>query len=334
MNQEPDLESESIRSEIDSTRGRMDDTIDQLENRLQGRHLLDEIVGFFRRGDDDGKMGEWREKIGRSAGTVVDSVKAHPLPLILIGAGVGWLIYQNRVSRSSSTRDYDYTDDDYLSSGYESYGSSSSGLESGAGAYGSKGAFGSTGEDISSSASSVAGQAKEKLSELGSQAREKVSNLTERGREKLEAAREKASQLGQDAKERGRQLYSRTRDQVANTANQHPLELGIGFLALGVIAGMAIPTPEAVTRRLNPAAGKLRQAGTDLVEKGKRIAQAATEAARAEAKTQGLTLDRVRDQASAVAQRAGEAAKDSARQEGITTGGQSASDPTSARPSV
>src|SRR3954471_2225199 len=100
MNQEPDLESDTLRSEIDSTRGRMDDTIDQLEGRLHGRHLLDEIVGFFRRGDGDGQMGEWKEKISRSARTVVDSVKAHPLPLILIGAGVGWLIYQNRSSRS------------------------------------------------------------------------------------------------------------------------------------------------------------------------------------------------------------------------------------------
>ena len=198
----------------------------------------------------------------------------------------------------------------------------------------SLGSYGSTGQDIGSSASSVAGKAKEKLAGISSQAREKVSDLTERGREKLGAAREKASQLGQDAKERGRQLYGRTREQVVNTANQHPLELGIGFLALGVIAGMAIPTPDVVTRRLNPAADKLRQAGTDLVQKGKRVAQAATEAAKAEAKTQGLTLDRVRDQASAVAQRAGEAAKDTARQEGMTTGGQSESDPTSARPSV
>jgi len=331
MNQEPDLESDTLRSEIDSTRGRMDNTIDQLEGRLHGRHLLDEIVGFFRRGDDDGQMGEWKQKISRSAGTVVDSVKAHPLPLILIGAGVGWLIYQNRSSsrrRSDDFGDPDYTGEDYLARGYEGYGSSSSGLESG------ETSVEGSGEGLGDEASSFASQAKDKLSSIGSQAREKVSNVTEAGREKLESAKERVTELGHQAQERGRELYGHTRDRVVTTADQHPLELGLGFLALGVIAGMAMPTPEAVGRRLNPAADKLRRASSDLMEKGKRVAHAATEAAKAEAKTQGLTLDRVRDKAGAVAQKAGQAATSAAQQEGLSSGGNPDAGPSSARPSV
>ena len=305
MNQQPDLDSDAIRSEIDSTRGRMDDTIDALGNRLQGRHLLDEIVGFFRRGDSEGKVGEWREKISNSAGTVVDSVKAHPVPLLMIGAGIGWLIYQNRAS-SRRTSDHDegfgYTGEAYGSTGYGSYSGGSAALK------------GSTFDDQSGSASSVSGKVKEKLASLSSQAGETVSDLTERGREKLGAARERATELGQQAQQRGRELYGRARERVVTTADQHPLEMGIGFLALGVIAGMAIPTPKVISQRLAPVANRLREASSDLVEKGKRIVQAATEAGKVEAKSQGLTLDRVREQAQSVAKRAGEAATETAKQ--------------------
>ena len=130
-------------------------------------------------------------------------------------------------------------------------------------------------------------------------------------------------------------MYDRTRERVATTTNQHPLEVGLGFLALGLIAGLAIPTPRAVSRRLAPAAGRLREAGAELVEKGKRVAKAATEAVKVEAKTQGLTVERVRDEAKTVAQRAGEAAKEAAKQEGFNVGGtQPPTDPTSARPSM
>jgi hypothetical protein len=96
MNPQPELESETLRSEINTTRHRMDGTIDALGNRLEGRHLVDELLGFFRgRAGDAGRV---REKITRSAETavhsVVDTVKAHPLPVIVAGAGIAWLVYE------------------------------------------------------------------------------------------------------------------------------------------------------------------------------------------------------------------------------------------------
>jgi len=298
----------------------MDETIDQLENRLHGRHLIDEIVGFFRRGDDNSQMGEWREKISRSAESVVDSVKAHPVPILMIGAGIAWLIYENRSSTRRLTaeerRNLDYTGEDYAPGDYESYGSATAG----AGEYPAKA---SSDESLTEKASSLAGQAKEKLSSLGTQAREKASEVTERGREKI-----------QQAQQRSREFYEKTRERVVTTTNQHPLEIGLGFLALGVIAGMAIPTPPVVIRRLQPAAGKLREASSELVEKGKRVAQAATRAAKAEAKTQGLTVERVREKAGAVEQRAGEAATETARQEGMTAGAAPNPGPSTAQPSI
>src|SRR5215204_4996501 len=48
MNDSPKNETETIRSDIDTTRRRMDDTMDALGDRLQPRHLLDEFLGFLR----------------------------------------------------------------------------------------------------------------------------------------------------------------------------------------------------------------------------------------------------------------------------------------------
>ena len=334
MNQQPDLESDALRSEIDSTRGRMDETIDRLENRLQGRHLLDEIVGFFRRGDSEGRVDEWKQKVSRSAGSVADSVKAHPVPLLLIGAGVAWLIYENRSSSRRmdgyDMRDVDYTGEDYPGTGYESSYAASGVVTGGYEAEG----YSAEGLPEGSSGTSVAGQAKEKLSNLGNQAREKAADLSARGRQKLDSARQRASELGHQAQQRGREVYDRTRERVASTADQHPLEVGIGFLALGVLAGLAMPTPQVVSRRLAPAADRLRQASSDLVEKGKRVAQAATQAAKVEAKTQGLTVERVRDEARAVVKSAKDAATESAKQQGLNVGGSASTDPSSAQPSV
>lgn len=296
----------------------MDQTIDALENRLHGRHLLDELVGFFRRGDHDGEIGEWREKIGRSARSVVDSVKTHPIPILAIGAGVAWLIYENqaRARRQSEDEreryDLEYTNEDYPSEDYVSGGSGST-------------------EKYQEGSSSMASQAKEKISAFGNQAREKVSDLSERSREKLESARERVSELSEEARQRGREIYAKARERVVTTTEQHPLEVGLGFLAVGVIAGLLIPPSPVVKRRLEPAAERLREASSELFEKGKRVAQAAARAAKVEAKTQGLTVERVREQTGAVAQRAGEAATTAAKQEGVVPGAAPQEGPSPAR---
>ncbi|MCR6655354.1 MAG: DUF3618 domain-containing protein [Opitutus sp.] len=47
MKPELDQPTETLRSDIDTTRERMDETIDRLGDRLQGRHLVDEVIGFF-----------------------------------------------------------------------------------------------------------------------------------------------------------------------------------------------------------------------------------------------------------------------------------------------
>lgn len=353
MNQTPENETESIRSDIDSTRRRMDDTMDALGNRLQGRHLVDEILGFFR--SEPGRTSQIGQTISRGASSalhsVTDTVKSNPMPALLIGAGVAWMIYESRRSRSRSSLEDGY---DQAASAYDSlenqpdaeslydrpleYPSSatvgSSFNESGyaAGAAGgiTGDQFGAAGTSSSGSTGSGSkiGQAKdramEKASQAGQQVKQKLSNVGSSLRDRSQAVGTQAREMTSRVQESARAAYARSRERIASTANAHPLEIGLACLAGGVIAGLAMPTPRKLDELAGPSIDRLkdrtREAGSELLQKGQRVATAAADAVKNEVQAQGLTLEHLRGQASAVADRAKEAAVNTAQEEGLTPG--------------
>jgi len=326
MNQTPQNATEAIRSDIDSTRNRMDDTIDALGSRLQPRHLLDEALGFFRRHQSEAqeKFTHVRESISHSSeaamNTVVDTVKKNPIPLLLIGAGVAWMIYSNRKSRSMDYSDYDYDQGVRDDIRYDPDAHIDRPLD-----YPSSRGSGVSESGWSESASSKLGEMKESASQKFSQAKEtarhKIDELRHTAEDTMESVRNRAGEISSRVKERTEEVYSRTRDRVTSTADEHPLEMGLVCLATGLVAGLLVPTADVVNRRLGPAADRLRdrsrEAGQEMMEKGKRVAGAAVSAAKEEAEAQGLTAENIGDKASAVATRGTEAGKQKAREEGL-----------------
>jgi hypothetical protein len=339
MNQSPENETEAIRSEIDTTRRRMDDTMDALGDRLKGRHLVDEVLGFFRsdRTEMNGKAAEIREKLSQSvssaAQAVTETVKANPVPLLLIGAGIAWMIYSNR-NKSANDRGR-YGDEGYENgvsydpdAAYDpleyptstetevGFGEEEPGFSIGGGA---------GGESRQSGAGSKLEQVKvgfqEKASHAKEQVKDKLNSVGDQVREKTQAAGQRAREVGARVQARTREVYVRTRDRIVTTADEHPLELGVACLAAGVAAGLALPTPERLNRLAGPSMDRLRQrtrdAGGEFVEKGKRVVNAATAAAKNEAQAQGLTLERLRGKVGAVAESAKQAAGETAQNEGF-----------------
>lgn len=338
MNQVPENdEADAIRSEIDTTRRRMDDTMDALGDRLKGRHLLDEILGFFRSDNSgsNGKAAELKEKISETASSaarsVADTVKANPLPLLLIGAGVAWMIYS---SGKESSRDRYADEDDGATAGYDPDASydrpldypTPAGAERGFGESDSGFSIGGTVEDdfSESSGPSKLEQVKlgveEKAQNAKEQVKERISHVGDAVREKSQAISHRAREVGSRVQARTREVYARTRQTVVRTADEHPLELGLACLAAGVAAGLALPTPERLNRLAGPSMDRLRQrtrdTGKEYLEKGKRVVSAAGNAVKNEAQAQGLTFDRLRN----VAERAKDAATESAQREGLTPG--------------
>jgi ElaB/YqjD/DUF883 family membrane-anchored ribosome-binding protein len=341
MNPAPENESDALRNEIDATRRRMDETVDALSERLHGRHLIDEILGFFRGGDDDGdgdgKLARAKEKISESASqaarAVVDTVKANPLPVLVIGAGVAWLLYASSRKRSSGEAE----DRDAEDVGYDPdlhYDRPMEYPESLRGDSEEQIKFSEMKDALAEKASGTADQVEDKVSDIGDKAQEKNPALKDRAGDKLQAAKERASEISSQMKESARRAYDRTRDTVGSTVKEHPLEIGLACLAAGVIAGLALPTPSPVHRIAGRGAERLRQrtreAGREMLEKGKHVARAAADAAREEADAQGLTPRGRRQKADAIAERANAAGADAAQRENMTSEGgheNSGSDP-------
>jgi hypothetical protein len=350
MNDSQKHESEAIRSEIDETRRRMDDTMDALGDRLQPRHLLDEVLGFLRGNSPDGenRLTHMRERITHSCDTamhsVVDNIKRNPMPALVIGAGVAWMIYSSR--RRSDQYEFDYSAED-AARRYDPDMHYDRPLEYPA----ESGAEADWGEEKSGLA-----QAKDKIAEKATAAKDRVkdklAHVGEAAKEKAGALRERAGEMTSRMRDSTREMYSRTRERVVTTADHHPLEVGLVALAAGILAGLAIPTPNAVNRSVGPTADRLRQrtrdAGREALQKGRRVAEAAVDAVKREAEAQGLTPERLREKTGAIAERVKEAGNEAMHREGLTREGETSptgatcppgtspqvSDPSVARPVV
>lgn len=85
--------TEPIEEDIRSTRDSIDDKMGRIQERLSPGDLIDSVIGFAR---DNG---------GAVAGSIGRTVREHPLPLAMIGAGIVWLAMSSRRERGA--------DDDY-----------------------------------------------------------------------------------------------------------------------------------------------------------------------------------------------------------------------------
>lgn len=288
----------AIRDDIDHTRQRMDATIDALGERFQPRHLLDEALGYVRQHHSSltQPLNSMREKLSQQTDAamhaVVDTVKQNPVPLLLMGAGVAWMIYNHR--RTAADERYRYERDDRYGHGeppppfrgtihYDPDAHVDRPLEypTPAPAFDSAGGHNGTGSTLE--------HARERVADAAHTAREKLSHAGDYAREKFDAARERAGEFGHQVRERSGELYTRARDGVSHTVERHQLETGLICLAAGVLAGLAIPTPAPVNRRLGPVVDRLKDRALDTagqaLQAGRRATEAAVAAAKAEVKS-------------------------------------------------
>ena len=99
--------SEEIRSDIKGTRREMDETLDEMGERLHPRHLLDEVIDIFRSSPSGSasrdQIARTSKRLGR---TVANELRKHPLPALLAGAGLVWWIVD---ARQTMARGGDFT---------------------------------------------------------------------------------------------------------------------------------------------------------------------------------------------------------------------------------
>jgi Protein of unknown function (DUF3618) len=152
----------------------------------------------------------------------------------------------------------------------------------------------------------VPSRAKEAVSDKVENVKSKVTDTATRAKEAVTGT---ASRAGDATPSRG-EVTQRTR-QVAGMAKENPLGLAIGAVAVGFLAGLAVPSTRVEDEKLGPVADQVRdrvkETGQEALDRGKQVAQevasTATETARQSAQEQGQGLaDSARQSAQEVAQ--------------------------------
>lgn len=72
-----------LEKDIEASRARLDQTIDQIQERLSVSSIVDEMLGNAR-----------RTPLSGAYDGALEAVRRNPVPVLLIAAGVGWLLHR------------------------------------------------------------------------------------------------------------------------------------------------------------------------------------------------------------------------------------------------
>src|SRR5262245_44140179 len=224
-------QSDVIRADIEHTRESMDQTIDELGRRMKPRHLLDEVLGFLHLDQIDGHKLKERvgsavhsagQACGRAATSVTGAVREHPIPTLLIGAGITWAIYEvTQRSRNGNGEANDnhkdpHENEHHFEGNWESAG-------------------------FKEKAQQGVEAAKEGIQSTAQQVKDKAATAGRNIKKGARAVGQKATEVTSQVVHGVQRGYEAGREKFVQTSRTHPLSVGLGFLAAGVLLGLALP---------------------------------------------------------------------------------------------
>jgi hypothetical protein len=294
--------SREIRSDIERTRREMDRNLDALEQKLTPTQLALEAWGLFRGGSTAGASRLWR------------IAREHPGPAAVVGVGLAWLMTEASKGEGRGRRDSPRYAGAY---GYGYGGNRGYSNDPATG-------FGYPPPDWDSEqhegrVSSALHTAKDKVSDVAGTAKEAVVGAKDRMVDATETARERATELSHQARERAR--YQARRAQVGfwQTMEERPLALGAAALALGVVAGLLVPSTRKEDELMGETRDRLmdraREVGGEALEKGKQVASVAVDTLKEEAQRQDLTPEALAEKVRNIAKEATNTVKEEGKKQ-------------------
>ena len=321
--------SRQIRNEIENTRREMDRNLDALESKLTPTQLAMEAWGLFRGGSTAGASRLWR------------IAKQHPGPAAVIGVGLAWMLSEN-TKGSDDRSEYGYRPG-YAGAygysgrrGYTGYagttGAYNTGYETGyAGDYDEgEGRVSSALHSARDTVSGAAGTAKHAVTGAASTAKDAVVGAASTAKDAVVGAkdavvdvagtaREKASELSWQARERARYRTRQARVGFWETMEERPLALGAAAIALGVVAGLMIPSTRKEDELMGETRDRLmeraKEVGEDALEKGKQVATVAVDTLKEEVERQELTPEKLAEKVRNVAKEATNTVKEEGKRQ-------------------
>ena len=302
-------ETATIRAEIAEARERMSETLDEIGSRLNPHVVKEQVSQRVKNGIREATLGRVEhmarhavDKVNEAGNSLADSIRENPVPAAMIAIGLGWMMINRRNSSEASVNNRhsrnDLNPSRSASYGWHDYDSGETPDESErvdstrervAGmADGARERMGEVAESARERVSDMTARARERVSEAGHAARERAGILADRARDAAGSVRSQASHLAHDTANRTRRAAVRVEDMY----DQNPLALGAVTLALGVVAGLAVPRTDREVVFFGDARDKVVDRVGDVVdetkEKAKHIASRVVDEAKAAAREEGL----------------------------------------------
>jgi len=286
-----DESTEQIREEIEETRAQMSGTIDEIQERLSPRRLVNDATETVREAAV-GKVRDVMETASGSAGGIVERIKDNPVPAALIGIGAWWLFggqgngSPKNVSRrynSEGTFDRENFRQGYLGAQHRSGGfvdtlkqhpvpAALAGLgvawwmrdrrQGQTSAYRDDSEWSSDYSAYSTSNSpGIQGGRGSGIRDAASNATDKMSDLAERTQDRV-------ADLAGRTQETVGQYADRAQTEFDRLLRDNPLALGAFAVAVGAAVGMAIPE----SQREREMMGDMRN---QIVDKAQNLAHGA-----------------------------------------------------------
>jgi uncharacterized protein YjbJ (UPF0337 family) len=280
---------DQIEEDISETRAELGEILDQLERKLAPRHLLERGVDML------------KDSMSGDVGGLGDTFRRNPVPLALIGIGIGWMAF-GATTRRGQVGQYGGELRQKLSgavqgaagkvgaaagqlrdkvAGMTSTGSAAPGpypTESAGYAYARQKSGEAmaqareTAAEASSGGRNTLGRAQEAGSAAWAQASSGASETRRRLREAGSAAWQRAS--GYAGKAGDRMLV--TRDRLGDMLEANPLAVGaLGFLA-GALLALMLPRTDMETQLIGDTSEQIR---TRAAEGARRVAERTVDAA-------------------------------------------------------
>lgn len=267
-----DSETERIKADIEDTRAELGQTLNEIQERLSPEHVMDQVKETVREATI-GKvervmervndtisnvtepameaMGSVGEKLKETGSAVTHTVRRNPIPLALIGLGVGMYLvnrYRSADERMMRTRRYDADFE-------REYGYSTPPYQG-------------LGRQYASRSGEYAGASRQ----YGAST---LSNMKGTANEFAHGTADKVSELGHQAKEGA----LRAGRGFQRMLNENPLAVGATAIAAGAAVGLLLPTTRIEQEYMGEASERLvdnaKQVARDAMDKVKDATQSA-----------------------------------------------------------
>jgi hypothetical protein len=280
---------EEIQRDIERTRAAMGETIETIRQKMSPGELLDQALDYFKHSGPS----QFTSNLG-------ETVKTNPVPVTLIGLGIGWLMLAGS-GDGHSARTWAPA-----SRARDSMGAAASG------------------------AADKAGQMVQGVRERTGAARERVGEASAHLGEMAQHAYHQTGAAAARMRSQVRTQSTQARDMFTYLRHEQPLILGVLGFALGAALGVGLPPTrredELLGEMRDEAVHRAREAGAEQLDKVQRIATAASEAAAEQANREGVSrqsaeqrLREAGEKAERVAQAAGHAAKEEAQKPNVSS---------------